>query len=62
LPAIAVYFDPKDPKSICDAVTRVIVASDRRAELVANGKVRLARDSWSECVAKAIDVYKLVSQ
>jgi glycosyltransferase involved in cell wall biosynthesis len=58
----AEYFDPKDPKSICDAVTRVIVASDRRAELVANGKVRLARYSWSECVAKTIDVYKLVSQ
>jgi glycosyltransferase involved in cell wall biosynthesis len=54
----AVYFDPKDPDSICDAIERVAFDTALRADLIDRGHVRLQRFSWDRCTDATIVAYR----
>jgi len=54
----AIYFDPENPESINDAVSKVINNSSLRQELVKNGLRRLERFSWDNTYAETQKIYR----
>ncbi len=52
------YFDPKDKKSIEDAVRRVVYDKNLSEELKKRGRERLKMFSWEKAAAKFVEVYK----
>ncbi len=56
----AVYFDPKDPVSIRDAIRKVIYDKDYQEKMIDRGRERLALFSWEKCANETISVYSSV--
>lgn len=56
----AAYFDPKNLRSIQDAVQRVISHENVRSDLIARGHERLKRFSWETTAQKTLNVYQKV--
>lgn len=54
----AVYFEPKDVRSIQDAVTNVIFHEDVRNDLITKGAERVKLFSWETTARKTGKVYK----
>jgi len=55
-----ISFDPKDPKSMTDALIAVLTNKDLRASLVAKGLERAKAMTWKEMARKTLAVYKEV--
>jgi glycosyltransferase involved in cell wall biosynthesis len=54
----AIYFDPRDVKSISEAMIRIASSSpDTRSLLIANGKERSKEFSWQRCAAETYRIY-----
>ena len=54
----AIYCDPRDIKSISDALLQVASSPTTKARLVANGRKRADHFSWDRCAAETHNVYK----
>lgn len=52
------FFDPTDPQCLCDAVQRVVYSSERRADLIRRGWLRVDDFSWRLCAAETASVYR----
>ena len=55
-----VYFDPYNKDSIIDAVEKLIYNNELKADIVAEGKKRLANFSWKKTAAETISTYQKV--
>ena len=53
----AVYFDPKNLKSIRESINKVISDERLREELIISGKKRLEEFSWDKCRKETLEVY-----
>ena len=56
----AIYFDPNDNDSICDALNTVINDDRHRSELILKGNKRLIFFSWSETFNLTKKVYEAI--
>jgi glycosyltransferase involved in cell wall biosynthesis len=56
----AVYFDPKDIKSIRNSIQNVISDSTLKLDLIEAGKIRLKDFSWEKCRKETMDLYAKV--
>ncbi len=54
----AVYFEPKDPKSMLDALKSVINSASLRDEKVTKGYIQLKKFSWEKTAIKTKEIYK----
>ena len=54
----AVYFEPTDRDSICDAIERVAFDSALSADLIERGHARLQLFSWDRCTDATISAYR----
>ncbi|GAK57909.1 glycosyl transferase, group 1 [Candidatus Vecturithrix granuli] len=54
----AVYFEPKDLRSIQETIAKVISHEDVRRDLIARGYERVKLFSWETTARKTYDVYK----
>lgn len=54
----ALYFEPKDAKSLHKAMSTALYDAQHRGELVARGKARLARFSWQKAVHETDALYR----
>lgn len=54
----AVYFSPKDLKSICDSVERVIIDEKLREKMRGAGYKQLENFSWKKCARETKTVYE----
>jgi len=52
----AVYFDPLSVEEMADAIERVLVDQDLRAELIAKGRENLKRFSWEKSARETLAV------
>ena len=59
----AIYCDPRDIKSISDAMVKFASCPEIRTNLIANGLDRVRRFSWDRCAEETYAVYNdLLSQ
>jgi glycosyltransferase involved in cell wall biosynthesis len=56
----AVYFNPKDVKSMRDSIQSVLSDDSLKKELVESGKLRLQKFSWEKCRAETNLLYSKV--
>ncbi|CAM4096338.1 glycosyltransferase family 1 protein [Gillisia limnaea] len=56
----AIYFDPKDIKSIRNTIQNVISDSTLKLDLIEAGKIRLKDFSWEKCRKETMDLYAKV--
>lgn len=54
----AIYFEPKDLRSIQEAIAKVIYHEDARNDLIARGYERVKLFSWASTARKTAKVYK----
>lgn len=54
----AEYFDPGSPESIRMAIERVVLSSERRAQLIRAGHAQSRRFNWDECAGHTAAVYE----
>jgi len=54
----AEYFDPQDQDSICDALERVLLSNDLRAEMRSRGLQQAGRFTWHACSELHHDIYR----
>jgi glycosyltransferase involved in cell wall biosynthesis len=54
----AVYFDPNDPDSILESITKIIYNPDFSNQLVEKGKEQLTHFSWIKCAEQTLESYK----
>lgn len=54
----AEYFDPKDQDSICEALERVLLSNDLRAEMRSRGLQQARRFTWQACSELHHDIYR----
>jgi glycosyltransferase involved in cell wall biosynthesis len=57
----ALLFDPRSPDQLADALLRVIIDSQVRAELVARGLARAKEFTWERCAAETFKVLREVA-
>jgi glycosyltransferase involved in cell wall biosynthesis len=56
----AVYFDPRDPQELAEAVERVLNSKELQRSLRAKGVERAKRFTWEEAVRKHVELYRRV--
>ncbi|OJW78851.1 glycosyltransferase family 1 protein [Spirosoma sp. 48-14] len=56
----ALYFDPKEPDSMMNAVEKVIVDNSVKHDLIIQGRKRLTAFSWNNTVTNTLNVYKSI--
>ena len=54
----ALLFDPQDPRSIADALQRLLGDAGLRADLIAAGRDRAAKFNWERCARETVAVYE----
>ncbi len=54
----ALLFDPEDPRSLADALQRLLHDPDLRARLSAAGRERAAQFTWERCARETVAVYE----
>lgn len=54
----ALYFDPENPDSIREAVSRLLNSPDLRQELIRKGRERLRQFSWEKTVRETLALYQ----
>ena len=54
------YFDPKDIKSINNAIEKIISNIEYKNECVKKGLIRLEEFSWKKCATETLNVYKKI--
>lgn len=54
------YIDPKNNKSIENAIRRLLNDKKLREDLVKKGQKQLKKFSWEKCIRETLDVYKKV--
>jgi glycosyltransferase involved in cell wall biosynthesis len=54
----ALFFDPKEPRSIAEALERLLVDETERERLISLGKANAARFSWAETARKTLASYE----
>ncbi len=54
--------DPTDMRAIASAIERVVTQTERRAELVARGRIRAQKFTWRHAAERLLDVLREVAQ
>jgi len=54
----ALYFDPKDPHKIADAMRTLASDATLRATLIAKGKERVTHFDWADCGKRTLAIYR----
>jgi glycosyltransferase involved in cell wall biosynthesis len=54
------YFDPHDIQSIVNAINRVLINRNLRAELIQKGKDQVAKYSWQRTAEQTLQIYSKV--
>ena len=54
----ALYFDPNDPKDICNQLTKIIYNEKFRNQLIEKGKVRRKEFSWQKTASETKKLYE----
>ena len=54
----ALYFDPREPEDIADAIRALIEDEDMRERMIEAGRARVADLSWEKVADRTIEVYR----
>ena len=58
----AFLIDPLDPQAMADAMSRVLLDADLRAEMIRRGRERVHAFSWERSVKRIHDIYGEVAR
>lgn len=54
----AVYFEPQSTDSLIEAIKKVLYSSEKKAEIITNGRERIKLFSWDKCAKETYNFYK----